>query len=268
MGIIGIDHEICTKCKECIKECPSMLFSIGEGGEIIYEDLEGACIKCGHCVAVCPVDAVKYEKMGDSFEFKGIQHPEKLISYDEIYKSLTSLRSVRRYKPQKVPQELLTKVTDIMQYAPTGANMRSENITIISNKEQMKKLSIAVINALSKDKRWGPLYKEEFEVMSEHYEAPAFYDAPHVIVVYTSMPMVINHFNIGNIITYGRIAAQALGLGTCYIGWTQMAMMIDPKVKSLAKARGNVLCAFTIGYPDVKYQRIPPRSSKRIKTID
>ncbi|TFG00404.1 MAG: 4Fe-4S dicluster domain-containing protein, partial [Promethearchaeota archaeon] len=38
MGILGINYEKCTKCKECIKECPSMLFRIGDEEKVIYND--------------------------------------------------------------------------------------------------------------------------------------------------------------------------------------------------------------------------------------
>jgi hypothetical protein len=74
-------------------------------------------------------------------------------------------------------------------------------------------------------------------------------------------------FNFGNIITYGRLAAQSLGLGTCWNGWTQLGVNINPKIKRIAKIRGNLVCAFTIGYPKTKYFRVPPRSQKKVQVL-
>ena len=74
--------------------------------------------------------------------------------------------------------------------------------------------------------------------------------------------------NMGIIITYGRLAAQALGLGTCWNGWTQIAIHLNPKIKKIAKLRGKAVAAFTIGYPDTEYHRIPPRPMNKVRFIE
>jgi hypothetical protein len=108
-------------------------------------------------------------------------------------------------------------------------------------------------------------YEESFEVKKNLYEYLIFFDAPHVIIVYSSGNSIVNHYNIGNIITYGRIAAQSLGLGTCWNGWTQMAFENNPKLKKIAGVRGKCWGVISIGYPAVKYLRCPPRSHKKVK---
>jgi nitroreductase len=74
---------------------------------------------------------------------------------------------------------------------------------------------------------------------------------------------------MGNIITYARLAAQSLGFGTCWNGWSQLGIQVDPTIKKLIKLRGNVFAAFTIGYPadDLKYFRVPPRKKESVKWI-
>jgi ferredoxin len=72
------------------------------------------CIRCGHCVARCPEDAVLFEDMGASITFKGINNPEEIIAFEEIYNFFQAHRSIRRYKKQKVPTEVLQKVFNAM----------------------------------------------------------------------------------------------------------------------------------------------------------
>ena len=94
-----------------------------------------------------------------------------------------------------------------------------------------------------------------------------FFNAPHLVIVSTSQSMDMNFINIGNMITYGRIAAQSFGLGTCYHGGTQIALKLEPKIRRIARASGTNACAFTLGYPTVKYRRIVPRTLKRVRKV-
>lgn len=74
--------------------------------------------------------------------------------------------------------------------------------------------------------------------------------------------------NIGIIITYGRLAAQALGLGTCWNGWTTDAMQFNSKINELVKIQGKKVGVFILGYPAVKFYRSPPRSPKIIDGLE
>ena len=86
-------------------------------------------------------------------------------------------------------------------------------------------------------------------------------------IVYTPMNLWFVGNNIGNVIIYGRLAATSLGIGTCWNGWTQMAIEINPKIKRLVGISEEKIGAFIIGYPDVTYYRVPPRSRKRVKAL-
>ena len=73
--------------------------------------------------------------------------------------------------------------------------------------------------------------------------------------------------NIGIIVTYGRLAAQALGLGTCWNGLTQWAMGVNPAIKKMTGVRGKKFGVFIVGYPDMTFHRTAPRSKKPIKGL-
>lgn len=265
MPIIGIDYDKCINCGACLNACahPDFRFKRDKNQDrILFGDPKKTCNLCGQCIAQCPENAILYEGMGETVTFDGVKNPEEIVSYEKILKFLIANRSIRQYKKTKVPLEDLNKVIKAMEYAPTGANMRTEQFTIISDQDKIKELSDAVQKEIS------PEFGEQLSSLEPIFRSPVYYDAPHVIFVSSPMNMVMEGFNMGIIITYGRLAAQALGLGTCWNGWTHLAIHKNPKIKKLANLRGYLATAFTIGYPDVKFYRIPPRSSKRIKVIE
>jgi nitroreductase len=244
-----------------------MLFKDEEGEKISYGDPKSMCIRCGHCVARCPEDAVLFEDMGESFTFEEINNPEEIIAFEEMYKFFQGHRSIRRYKKLKVPNEVLQKIFNAMQSAPTGRNMRSESIAVISDKEQLKELSDAIQEALTNDTTWGWLYGERLANLAKEFESPVYFDAPHLIIVYSQLSMNIEIQNIANIITYGRLAAHSLGLGTCWNGWTKAGIEINPKIMKIARIRAKEIGAFTVGYPNYTLYRTPPRPLKRVKGL-
>jgi nitroreductase/NAD-dependent dihydropyrimidine dehydrogenase PreA subunit len=271
MPVKGIDYDKCINCGICITACsdPERFFKKDkEQDKVIFEDPESECAQCGQCIAQCPENAIIYEDMGESFTFENIESPEKYISYDKIFNFLSANRSTRKYKKEKVPTEILKKVFKAMQRAPTAANMRTEDFTIISDEEKIKLIADAIGEVIKTDPSLKNQFSEQLEIYGKYYDIPLYYDAPHLIFVTSRLNMMMEGYNIGNIVTYGRLAAQALGLGTCWNGWTQLAIHVNPKIKRLAKIKGNVIAAFIIGYPDVKFYRIPPRSMKKVRGLE
>jgi nitroreductase len=210
-----------------------------------------------------------FEDVGDTpYTFKEIRNLDQLIPYDKLYNFLRAHRSIRHYKEKKVPKDILKKVITAMQYAPSGANLRAEKYAIISDPDRIEALSKAVLEELLSSPSTRSHYEESFRVRSKMYKNPVYFDAPHVIFVYASTDTFIEGINVGISVTYGRLAAQSLGLGTCWNGWTQMAFDKNKKLLKLAGIRGKGWGAFTIGYPDINYIRCPPRKQKKIKGLD
>ncbi len=267
MSILGINYEECNNCGLCHATC--ILFRRDqEQDKIIFDNSTEFCNLCGHCIARCPQDAILYEGIGESFFFENVGKPEKIVSYDTIYKFLRANRSIRRYKNKKVPIDILKKIFDAMLHAPTADNARTENFSILSEQKQIKELNDAVVEELMKQPEEKAKYGLLFKILGKAFNSPIFFDAPHVIFVDSSDDSEIELINIGIIITYGRLAAQALGLGTCWNGWTQIAMMANPEIKKIASIKGNKVGVFMLGYPAVKLYRTPPRAPKLIEGID
>ncbi len=267
MSIIGINYEECNNCNLCVTTC--MLFRRDqEQDKIVFNDPTDFCNLCGQCIARCPQDAIIYEGIGEAYSYEDVDKPENIASYDTIYNFLRANRSIRRFKSKEVPNDVLRKVFDAMLHAPTAENARTENFTILSDKEQIKKLNDAVIEELMKQPEVKVKYGMLFKLLGKAFNSPVFFDAPHVIFVDSPLKSEGEFLNIGIIITYGRLAAQALGLGTCWNGWTQIAIMSNPEIKKIANIKGNTVGVFILGYPAVKFYRSPPRAPKKVEGLD
>ncbi|MHA1669351.1 MAG: nitroreductase family protein [Promethearchaeota archaeon] len=270
MPIIGIDYGKCNSCGICLTACPLpgyFYFRDLENNKVIYDNHGKKCLTCGQCISQCPEDAILYENIGDSFTFDGIQDMKSYSPYEKVFNTLVACRSTRRYKNQNVPKDVLEKVIRAMSYAPTGVNMRAESFTVISDREILATLSDAIIEELKKDEVQWRMFRRQFSIINSIYKIPVYYDAPHVIFISSPLNIIMGGFNMGNIITYGRIAAQSLGLGTCWNGWTHIANDMNPKIRRVLKLKGPLLIAFLIGYPDVEFYRVPPRYEKKVKFI-
>ena len=59
MAQVIVDHEKCNKDGICAAECPAQVLRIekGDGFPEPTPDFDDVCLRCGHCVAVCPTGA-------------------------------------------------------------------------------------------------------------------------------------------------------------------------------------------------------------------
>jgi nitroreductase/NAD-dependent dihydropyrimidine dehydrogenase PreA subunit len=269
MPILGINYEKCADCASCLDACPRGLFDRSEEkGRIVFQDPKRQCNLCGQCIAQCQEDAIIYKNMGESFSFDGVEKPETIVSYESILNFMKAQRSIRHYKNEKVSPEVLKKVLVAMQFAPTAQNNRTENYLVLSDEEKLKALSDAVEKEVLMNPATKSMYADAFAINEKRYKIPIYFDAPHVIFVFSGYSTQVEDNTIGIIVTYGRLAAQTLGLGTCWNGWTQFAMSVNPKLRDLVGIRGDKVGVFTIGYRDVTYYRTSPRVMKSVKGLE
>ena len=263
MPIIGINLEKCVNCKQCIKECPLRNFSLDETQQQTIFDGSKGCILCGHCIAVCPENAIMYKNMKDeTLDFEAGQDPSELITYKAMHQFLRAKRSIRQYQRKKLPKKIIEKVIDSMRYAPTGANMRNLKCLVISDDDTIKLLSDSIIDAIETKRTSGKLSRIRDEGID-----PIFYKAPHVLIFYSRNPWDTRNATIA--MTYGMLSAQALGLGSCWIGFAHGVLLENSEIREkFTGIQTHVLGVMTLGYPAVKYYRAPPRPPLKVKGID
>ena len=117
---------------------------------------------------------------------------------NEVLKAMCERRSVRSYKSDPVPQELIKQVVRAGTYAATGMNRQSPIILAVTNKEMRDKLSKMNADVMCSDK-------------------DPFYGAPVVLVVLADKSVPTYVYDGSLVMGNMMLAAHSLGLGSCWI---------------------------------------------------
>ena len=116
----------------------------------------------------------------------------------EAMQNLLTRRSVRKYKPDMVPKEILEQIVKAGTYAPTARNMQSPIIIAITNKEirdRMSQMNAAVMNI----------------------ESDPFYGAPVVLIVLADKSKPCYQYDGTLVMANLLLAAHDLGIASCWI---------------------------------------------------
>ncbi|MDY0131477.1 MAG: nitroreductase family protein [Desulforegulaceae bacterium] len=263
---VSIDHDKCVLDFKCIDECPVKIFGFSKEEKkiTIIPAPESLCIKCGHCMAVCPEGAIKVKGFTDSDFIE--KNKNEILSKENIEYILRSRRSIRSYKNEIVPKEKIEELLNLGFAAPTGHNSRSVNFTIVYEKEKLKTFSQMVIDwmkyMIKEQPDTAALLNLNHVVMG--FEAGfdgIFRGAPHLIIAHSSKYAPTAAIDCATAISYLEVGAQGLGLGTCWAGFFNVAASFWPPLKSELnlpkdhKNHGTIM----VGVPKHEYKKIIKR---------
>ena len=169
---------------------------------------------------------------------------------NETMQNILTRRSIRQYKPDPVPRELIDQVVLAGTYAPTARGMQSPIILAITDKEIRDRLARA--NAEFTDKEG---------------EDP-FHGAPVVLVVLADKSKP-NHVYDGSLVMANlMLAAHALGLGSCWINRARQVFE-RPEWQELLRSLGvegeyEGIANCILGYPEGELPPAKPRREGRV----
>lgn len=167
----------------------------------------------------------------------------------EVLEKIRTRRSVRKYKPDMVPRELIDKVIDAGLYAASGVNHQSSIIIAVTDKEVRDRF--AKVNA----EIWGR-------------DMDPFYGAPAVLIVLDEKDWR-NHVYDGSLVMGNMmLAAHELGLGSCWVNRAKEAFEMD-EFKEFLKSLGiegeyEGIGNLILGYPDGEIGDPLPRKENRV----
>jgi len=137
MSWVTINMDRCTNCGLCVKRCALCFRQVGD--KISVDANEETCNMCGHCIALCPADALVHEKMNMD-NFVDVD-PDLNIDKDMFVDFVRARRSHRAFHERKIPREDLETLIDLCRYCPTGSNRQTLEIIVIENEEKIARVS-------------------------------------------------------------------------------------------------------------------------------
>jgi nitroreductase len=149
------------------------------------------------------------------------------MDFSEVIKKR---RSIRKFKTDEVPDDVLTKILDDARLSPTWANMQGARFIVVKESEKVKAVAEAT------GQKWAlgaPMFivvcispKASGKNMNklEYYMCDASICMEHII-----------------------LSATNEGLGTCWMGWFN-----EQKIKEILEIpeEGRVIALTPVGYPD------------------
>ncbi|MBW1983509.1 MAG: nitroreductase family protein, partial [Deltaproteobacteria bacterium] len=287
----------------CILNCPFRCWEEGDDGiPRLKEDY--ACFSCYNCMVACEFDAISIEESyhvkEGFFKTDPLPLPQKpplpakdekdnFAEWNDTEKLVFERRSVRNFKPDPVPDSMIRRVLEAGRFAPSSGNCQPWKFVVITDKaliEEMntscKNMCAMLYNTYTNDamvKMLIPMYQENQQSglfdpriilggagsIAKDY-GKVFLDAPVVILI------ACDHRSIGGPQIQAGICgqnmnmvAQSLGVGFCWVGFSQIIEMDPPLKEKLGLNDPWVVnSACVLGYPDFKQSGIVPREFRPV----
>ena len=176
-----------------------------------------------------------------------------MCQQENLLSLIETRRSIRKFKPDMVPKQIIDQIVTAGTYAATGMNKQSPIILAVTDREVRDRLS-----------RWNA------EILGK--EGDPFYGAPVVLIVLADKSCP-NHVYDGSLVMGNlMLAAHALGIGSCWIHRAKEEFD-RPEGKELLKSlgitgdyEGIVHCV--LGYVEGHYPAAAPRKENWVYHID
>ena len=277
-----INRTECTGCRICVQACP--VFTLGMQGDKAVVERGEWCIECGHCGAVCPVDAVIQKKT--TVEPHLIVGKTPAVSPDVLMRLLRERRSVRSYRREPISREVLEQIINAGRYAPTGSNSQRVHYLVMTSPDEISALGKEIMDFNAKffkqlEKKpfallmsifigrkkidellnYGPGILEAQKRIQEG-EDPLLHHAQALLLVHAEHWDGSPAFNCAVAMYHCSLMAHTLGVGVCFNGWVENSLNNSRKLKNRLGIPKDNKCygAMTMGYQDIKYRRLIERN--------
>lgn len=259
-----IDENLCNQCGLCTLSCIQKAIDIKR-----FQVNNELCFGCSHCVSVCPQQAIKF----DNIKLEKLN--DITINKEAFINLIFKRSSHRNYLDKPIPKEVIYELAEIVRFSPTATNSQTVYLTVINNKEKVKKFSDHVM-------KYFRFISYFFNYFTFLFFIP-FFGYKNTKKLFRYKKQVNRYFNGENILTFNapcliffhspknisrmpqddcNIAAtitnlylESIGLSACFIGFIVNAIKYNKKLKKKANIpkNHNVYAVLTVGYPRLKY---------------
>ena len=271
MNVMVVDKDQCNRDGVCASECPARIILMDEkdGYPVPTPDFEDYCIQCGHCVSVCPKDALRLDWLAP--EACTAVNKELRLTPEQAEQFLRGRRSIRTFKDKTVPRETLEKLLDIACSAPSAKNQQPWHWIVVERPGEVRRLAGMVVEAMRLFIRADPEAAQAMGMPRTVALWDQGYDricrgAPHLIVVHADKNWTFGAEDSALALSLLDLYATSIGLGTCWAGYVYKTVNGYPPLFEALGLPADHLAfgAMMIGYPKFTYRRIPVRRRPKV----
>jgi len=277
-----INRETCNICGLCEEICPIRLMTKdSEAGISFRPDRLLLCIKCGQCMAVCPSQSIVVDGLAYERDFFAL--PPGPAAEMPFLEMIQTRRAIRVFKDKPVPTELLERVVEAITFAPPGFTPLKTEIVVVQDTAvirqalpEMIKVYDGLVKAMSHpigrffirrkvgaakfktlERHVVPLMKSRLPELKQGTEDTITRYAPAMILFHAHRDAENYEGDSHVAVTYGFLAAHALGLGGSAMTIIPPAIQNSPVLRKLFSIPDSnvVVASMILGYPKYRYQR-------------
>jgi len=270
MGKLIVDQNKCKKDSICVGECPMAIIKLkdGDGFPELVPGGEQMCLVCGHCVAVCPHGALSHAQV--PVEECLVIDRDLVIDEHQAVQFLRSRRSIRFFKDEAPDKATLQRLIEIARYAPTAGNGQLVEWLVLTDRARIREIAGMTVDwmrkVLEKAPQSAPPYMPVVVSSWDKGFDAVLRNAPALVVASAPKEVSNGMVDVTLTLSYFELAAPKLGLGTCWAGLLEGALLSSSAAReALGLPEGNPYhYPMMVGYPKTKYYRLPERRKPKI----
>ena len=145
----------------------------------------------------------------------------------DIFETILHRRSIRRFEPKQIEEAALQQILQAGLYAPSAGGRQGVLFAVCQDREANERLG--KIKRANSQPRMATatsfVSREQPSIADDPKLKNAFYDAPTVITMFAPKNFLFSADDCAVAAENMMLAADALGIGSCYIGqgWTAFA---------------------------------------------
>ena len=185
---------------------------------------------------------------------------------NDFYEIIKRRRSIRKFKPDPIPEEVIEKIIEAGMWAPSAMNTQPWEFYVFTGKSRDQIVSILNKSMQGITPRLKELFKEKIQKITSGF-FKNMGGAPVVILVLSDRLPVIQYQEgaiqscaaaVQNLL----LAVHVEGLGAC---WMTGPLWVEDEILAYLGREGNsrLVAAIPIGYPD-QSPPVPPRKHETI----
>lgn len=168
--------------------------------------------------------------------------------------AIMNRRSIRKFLPEQVCEEKLQAILEAGRAAPSGANNQTSHILVVQSPQKRQELIRLAVKRLAEMPYDDTTYKSlrSAIIRSQKGEWDFTYGAPTFIIVANKKGYSNNLVDSACVLENMMIAAQSLGVGTCFINnikWLYEDEQMLAYLRSLGMEQDEIPCGgLSVGY--------------------